>query len=108
MLLKPLEMVVPEPFIMYEPIPHRPKPRGHETVATLPAATLLGHKSGIEQDAQMLRDGWATHLEVSRDRVDRAVGLEKEIEHAAPRGMTNCAKNIRLAIRNHHHADQYR
>ena len=104
MLLKPQEMVVPKPLIMRDPVPHGLKPRGHDTVATLPAAALLGYKSGIEQDAKMLGDGWAAYLEMSRDRVDRAVGLDEEIEHPAPRGMTNCGKDIGLAIGSHHHA----
>lgn len=39
---------------------------------------LLGHEAGIEQDAELLRDGRAPHLEMLRKRVDGAVGLDEE------------------------------
>src|SRR5712692_5598855 len=65
---------------------------------------LLRHETGIKQDAEVLGDGWAAHLEMSRNRVNEAVGLDKEIEHPATRGMANCPKDIRLAIGSHHHA----
>jgi hypothetical protein len=63
---------------------------------------LLGHEAGIKQDAEVL-GGWAAHLELSRNRVDGAVGLDKDIQHPVPRGMANCPKDIRLAIGSHHH-----
>ena len=37
---------------------------------------LLGHEAGIEQDAEVLRDGWAAHLEMSRKRIDVQPPLE--------------------------------
>jgi len=37
---------------------------------------LLGHEAGIEQDAEVLRDGRPAHLEMSRKRVDGAGGLD--------------------------------
>ena len=65
---------------------------------------LLRHETGIKQDAEVLGDGWAAHLEMSRNRVDGAVGLDEQISHQATRGMANYPKEIRLAIGRHHHA----
>jgi hypothetical protein len=107
-LLKPLEVVIPEPLVMREPVPHRTEPRGDQMIAPLSAMPLLRHETGIKQDAQVLRDGWAAHREMSRNRVDRAVGLDEEIEHPATRGMANCPKDILLAIGSHHHAANIR
>jgi hypothetical protein len=45
---------------------------------------LLGHEAGIEQDAEVLRDGRPAHLEMSRKRVDGAGGLDEEAPHPAP------------------------
>ena len=104
MLLKPLEVVIPEPLVVRDPVPHRTEPRGDEAIAALSAMPLLGHETGIEQDAEVLENGWAAHLEMSRNRVNGAVGLDEEIEHPATRGMANCPKDIRLAIGRHHHA----
>jgi hypothetical protein len=69
---------------------------------------LLRHQTGIKQDAKVLGDGRAAHLELSRNRLDGAVGLEEEIQHPATRGMANCAKDIRLALGNHHHVANIR
>src|SRR5260370_26000525 len=101
-------MVVPEPLVMRDPVPHRTEPRGDEAIAQLSAMPLLRHETGIKQDAEALGDGWAAHLELSRKRVDGAVGLDKEIEHPATRGMANCPKDIRLAIGRHHHVANIR
>jgi len=89
---------------MRNPVPHRAESFGDKAVAAFAAVPLLGHETGIEQDAEVLGDGWAAHLEMSRNRVDGAIGLDEEIEHPATRGMANCPKNIRLAIGSHHHA----
>src|SRR5438128_9644185 len=101
-------MVVPESLAMRDPVPHQTEPRGHEAIAPLSAMPLLRHETGIKQDAEVLGDGWAAHLELSRNRVDGAVGLEEEIEHPATRGMANCPKDIRLAIGSHHHVANIR
>ena len=68
----------------------------------------FGHETGIEQDAQVLRDGRAAHLEMSRNRVDRAVGFDEQIEHPPPRGMADRSKNIGLVICSRHHAANIR
>ena len=64
---------------MRDPVPHRTEPRGDEAIAPLSAMQLLRHETGIKQDAEMLGDGWPAHLELSRKRVNGAVGLEEEI-----------------------------
>ncbi len=89
---------------MRDPDPHRPEPRGDEAIAPLSAMPLLGQETGINQDATVLRDRRAPHLEMSRNRVDGVIGLDEEIEHPAPHGMANCLKDIRLAIGSHHDA----
>src|SRR5580704_2128018 len=90
---------------MRDPVPHRTEPRGDEAIVPLAAVPLLRHETGIKQDAEVLGDGWTAHLELSRNRVDGAVGLDKEVQHPATRGMANCPKDIRLAIRSHHVAN---
>ena len=87
---------------MRDPLPHRAESFGDEVVAPLSAMPLLRHETGIEQDAQVLGDGGPAHLEMSRNRVDGAVGLDEEIEHPATRGMANCPKDIWLRIWSHH------
>lgn len=104
MFLKSLSEVIPEPLVMRDPLPHRTEPRGDEAIAPLSAVPLLRHETGIKQDAEVLGDGRAAHLEMSGNRVDGAVGLDKEIKHPATRGMANCPKDIRIAIGSHHHA----
>src|SRR5262245_43240249 len=87
MPLKPLEVVIPQPLVVRDPVPYRAEPRGDEAIAALPAMPLLGHETGIEQDAEVLGDGRAAHLEMSGNRVHGAVGLDEEIEHPATRGI---------------------
>src|SRR5262245_39064982 len=108
MFLELLEVVIPEPLVMCDPVPHRTEPRGDKMIAPLSAMPLLCHETGIKQDAEMLRDGWAAHLEMARNRADGAVGLDKEIQHPTPRGMADCPKNILRAIACHHHAANMR
>lgn len=98
-----LEAVVPEPLVMRDPLPYRAEAFGDEVVAPLSAMALFRHETGIKQDAQVLGDGWAAHLELSRNRVDGAIGQGKEIQHPAPRGMADCPKDILLAIESHNH-----
>jgi hypothetical protein len=93
---------------MGDPVPHRTEARGDEAIAPLSAMPLFGHETRIKQDAEVLGDGGAAHLEMCRNRVDGAVGLEEEIEHPATRGMSNCSKNIELAIGIHDHVANIR
>ena len=37
--LKTLEVVIPEPLVMRDPVPHRTEPREDEAIATMTAAT---------------------------------------------------------------------
>ena len=103
-LLKPLEVVIPEPLVVRDPVPHRTEPRGDEAIAPLSAMPLLRHETGFKQDAEMLGDGRAAHLEMSRNRVDGAVGLDEQIQHPATRRMTDGPKDSLLAIGSPHHA----
>src|SRR5262249_24209878 len=103
-LLKTLEVVVPEPLVVRDPVPYWAESFGDEVVAPLSAMPLLGHETGIDQDAEVLGDGWAAHLEMSRNRVDGTVGLDKEIEHPATRWIADRPKDILLVIGSHHHA----
>ena len=103
-LLKPLEVVIPELLVMRNPVPHRTEPRGDEAIAPLSSMPLLCHETGIKQDAEVLGDGWAAHLEMSRNRVDGAVSLDEEIQHPTTRGVANSPKDIRFAIESYHHA----
>src|SRR5262249_21050770 len=66
MILESLEVVIPEPLVMRDPVPHRTEPRRDEAIAPLPAMPLLRHETGIKQDAEVLGAGWAAHLEMSR------------------------------------------
>src|SRR5262249_17765133 len=93
---------------MRHPVPHRAEPRGDEAIAPLSTMPLLRHETGVKQDAEVLGDGWSAHPELSRNRVDRTVGLDKEIEHPATRGMADCPKDILLAIESHHHVANIR
>jgi hypothetical protein len=45
---------------------------------------LVRHETGIKQDAAVLGDGWAAHLEMSGNRVNGAVLLrwQKSLEGA--------------------------
>ena len=108
MLLKSLQVIIPEPLLVRHPVPYGPKLRRDEAVAAFSAMPLLGHETGIEQDAEVLGDGWAAHLEMSRNRVDGAFGLDEDVEHPAPRRMADCCEDIGLAFGNHHHAANIR
>src|SRR5438552_13951602 len=103
MFLKSLSVFIPEPLIVRHPVPYGPELCRDEAIAAFSTMPLLGHETGIKQDAEVLRDGRAVHLEMPRKRVDGAVCLREQVEHVAPRGMANCPKYIRLAIGSHHH-----
>jgi hypothetical protein len=93
---------------MGDPVPNRSEPRGDEAIAAFSAMPLLRDETGIQQDAKVLGDRWAAHLEMSRNRVHRAVVLDEEIEHPAARGMADRPKDIRLPIGNHNHGSNIR
>ena len=97
-------MFIPEPLIVRHPVPYGPELRRDEAIAAFSTMPLLGHEAGIEQDAEVLRDGRPAHLEMSRNPADGAVGINEEVEHQATRGMANSRKNIRSAIGSCYHA----
>ena len=102
MILESLEVVVPEPLVMRDPVPHRAESFGDEAIPAFAAVPLLGHETGIEQNPEVLGDRRAAHLEVPRNRADGAVGLREQVEHVAPRGMADRAEHIGLAVRRYH------
>src|SRR5262245_6209177 len=104
MFLKTLEAVGPEPLVMREPVAHRAELLRDEAVAALAAVPLLGHQTGVEQDTEVLGDGWAAHREVSRNVADGALGFGEEVEHPATRRMADRSKDIGLALGSRHHA----
>ena len=108
MFLKSLEGVHPEPFLVRHPVPYGPELRRDEAIAAFSAMPLLGNEAGIEQDAEVLRDGRPAHLEMFRKRVDGAGGLHEEVEHPAPCRMADCCEDVGLAIGNQHHAANIR
>ena len=59
MFLKSLEVFIPELLIVRHPVPYGPELRRDEAIAAFSAMPLLGHEAGIEQDAEVLRDGRA-------------------------------------------------
>ena len=98
-------MVVPEPLVMRDPVPHRAELFRDEAVAAFAAVPLLGHETGIEQDAEVLGDGGAAHLEVHRDRIHRPLTVGEEVEHPPPRRMADRREDLGLVLGGYHGAD---
>lgn len=105
--MKTLEAVVPKLLVIRNPISHRTESVGDEVVVAFAAVPLLADETGIEQDAKVLGNGRSAHLEMAGNGVDRAIGLEQEIENPAARGMPNSGKDICLTITNCHHGRHY-
>src|SRR6266513_3033564 len=102
MFPKSLEVFIPRPLIVRHPVPYGPELRRDEAIAAFSTGPLLGHEAGIEQAAEVLGDGRAAHLEMSRNRVHGAVGLDEQIQHPPSRRMTDCPKDSLLVIGRHH------
>lgn len=97
-----MQAVIPEPLVERDPVPNRAESLGDEVVSPLAAVSLLGHQAGIEQNAEVLRDGRAAHLEVPGNRVDRVVGLRKQIKNPPPRGVADRGEDIGLPAEGFH------
>lgn len=108
MFLQTLQPVVPKAFVLREPISNRTQAFGDDLVATFPAVTFLRQEASLQQDTEVLRDGGAAHLEVLGHGVYRMVGLSKEVEHLAARGMTNRSENVGFALGTGHHPSSMR
>jgi hypothetical protein len=52
-----VEVVIPEPLVVRDPVPHRTEPRRDEAKAARSAVPLLRHETGIQEDAEVLDDG---------------------------------------------------
>lgn len=96
-------MVVPEPLVMGDPVPHRTESFGDEVVAAFAAVALLCQETGIQQDAEVLGDRRAAHFEVGGDVADRAHISSQQIQHLASRTMADRCENIGLAIGSQDH-----
>ena len=59
---------MPGPLVVRDSVRHRTEPRGDEAIAPPSGTPLLSHETGIKQDAEVLGDGRAAHLEVYRRR----------------------------------------
>ena len=106
--MKALEAVVPEPLVARDPVAHGAELIGDEVVAAFAAVALLGEKTGIEQDAEMLRDRGAAHLEVAGDGIDRTIGAREEVEHVTPRRVADGGEDVGLTIGRDDHGDNMR
>ena len=104
MILESLEVVVPEPLVVRDPVPHRAESFGDEVVAAFAAVPLIGQETGIEQDAKVLGDRRAAHFEVCSNVADRSIGFGEQIQHLASPKMADRCEHIGLAIGSYHHA----
>ena len=105
MFPQPLQALVPEPLVMREPVANGLELLGDQAVTAFAAVALLGDEAGIEQDAQMLRDGGPSHREVAGDGVDGLVALGQEVEHAASCRMADRFEDLVADCRRHHAGD---
>lgn len=91
-------MIVPEPLVVRDPVPHRTETLGDKAVAALPPVPLFGDEADFEEDAQMLRDGRAAHLEVRCNFVDWSVAVGEQVEHTASGRVTDRSKDLAFAL----------
>jgi dihydrofolate reductase len=103
-LLKAPQVVVPEPFVVRDPVAHGSETLGHEAVPALSAAPLLGHESGVEEDAEVLGHGRAAHLEVAGERLYGTLAVGEEVEDPAARWMADGPEHLRLLASRFHSA----
>ena len=108
MLLKTLGVVVPEPLVLRDPVPHRTESFGDKAVAALTAVPALGYETGIEQDTKVLGDGGAAHFKVCSNVADRALGVGEQIKHLTPHAMADRGEHIGFAIGKNNHASSIR
>lgn len=102
-------MIVPKSLVVREPFAHRGKSLGDEPVPAFAAVPLFGHKTRVEQYAEVLRNGRAAGVEMSCDGADRIFGLSEEIEHLAPCRMADRSEHVCFVNRcSYHHDRDYR
>ncbi len=88
------EAVIPELFVVGEPVADGGELVGEEVVAAFAAVALFGDEAGFEKDAEVLGDGGTGHAEFAGDGVDGAVGGEEEVEHATARGVADGLEDV--------------
>lgn len=98
MFLKLIQAIIPEPIVLRQPIPQRAKLFGDELIVSFTTMPLFGQETRIQQDAQMLRNRRAAHVEVGRKPANRTVTLGKQIQHLAPPTVTDRLEHIGLAV----------
>jgi hypothetical protein len=60
-------VLIPELFIVHDPIPYVPKLRRNKAIKAYSTMPLLGREAGTKHDAEVLRDGPPpAHLEMFR------------------------------------------
>lgn len=94
MNLKPSETIIPESFVVPDPIAHRREAFGHESIPPLAPVPLLRDKPRLEQDAQMLRHRRPGHHKMPGDRSGRVLRCRQQIKHPAPRGVADRPENV--------------
>jgi len=106
--LKTLEAIVPELFVLRDPVPDWGEAFRDESVTAFAAVAPFGYKTSIKQNAKVLRDGRATHVEVCRDDAHGPLGYGQQIEHPASRPMADRCEHIRLAAASQDHTANMR
>lgn len=69
--------VHPRSLIVRHPVPYGPELRRDEAIAAFSTVPLLGHEAGIEQDAEVLRDGRLIWKCAASALAERAVSMRR-------------------------------
>lgn len=101
------EAVVPEAVVVRDPFAHGSQPMRNKAVPSFTTVALLGHQTGIEQHAQVLRHRRPAHFEMPGDAVHGSIGLGEQIENAPACRMADGLKHPLLAIPRGDHAGEY-
>lgn len=96
--LQAFEAVVPEPFIVGNPIPNRSQPLGNQAIAIFPTMPRFGHKTGGQQDSEMLGNGRPAHLEMAGDAIDRALAFSEQVQDLSSYGAADGTESLRLLL----------
>ena len=97
MFLKSLQACIPEPLMVRHPVPYGPELRRDEAIAAFSTMPLLGHEAGIEQDAEVLRDGRPADGEAAGEVAHRPGPLAEGLEHGPPRRIAECLYRISVS-----------
>ncbi len=98
MLGEPPQVVIPKAFVVCQPVIDLSQWLGGEAIASLAPMPTLSDQPSVQQNTQVLRDGWPAHAEMARYVVDGALTLGQQVEHTPPHGMGNRPKDFRLCV----------